>query len=63
MLVLARKPGEKITLTATGEYHGEPIAIVFMEMRGGEARIGIDAPRSVLVVRDDAKNTTQKDRS
>ncbi|OMH37579.1 carbon storage regulator [Tersicoccus sp. Bi-70] len=45
MLVLTRKPGEKIML-------GDDIVITFLENRGGEGiRIGIDAPRHVRIKR------------
>ena len=43
MLVLTRKPGEKIMI-------GEDIVITFLESRGGEGiRIGIEAPRHLTV--------------
>lgn len=45
MLVLTRKPGEKIML-------GDDIVITVLENRGGEGiRIGIDAPRHVRIKR------------
>lgn len=45
MLVLTRKPGEKIMI-------GDGIVITFLESRGGEGiRIGIDAPRDIEIKR------------
>lgn len=47
MLVLTRKPGEKIMI-------GEDIVITFLENRGGEGiRIGIEAPRHLTVKREE----------
>ncbi|MDP9882593.1 carbon storage regulator [Sinomonas atrocyanea] len=47
MLVLTRKPGEKIMI-------GEDIVITFLESRGGEGiRIGIEAPRHLTVKREE----------
>lgn len=45
MLVLTRKPGEKIMI-------GDGIVITFLESRGGEGiRIGIEAPRHLEIKR------------
>ena len=44
MLVLSRKPGEQIQI-------GENVTITVIEIRGNRAKIGIEAPRSVDVVR------------
>ena len=44
MLVLARKVGERITI-------GESIVITVTEFRGDKVRIGIEAPKDVLVLR------------
>ena len=44
MLVLTRRPGESIVV-------GEDIVITVIEIKGGQVRIGIDAPRSVEVYR------------
>jgi carbon storage regulator len=47
MLVLTRKPGEKIMI-------GDDIVITFLESRGGEGiRIGIDAPRHLTIKREE----------
>lgn len=47
MLVLTRRPGESFTI-------GEVVTVHFISFKGGQARIGIDAPKEVSVVRDDA---------
>lgn len=44
MLVLSRKPGEQIRI-------GDNITITVVEVRGNRVKIGIEAPRSVGVVR------------
>lgn len=44
MLVLTRKAGEQIVL-------GDDITITLLEVRGGEVRIGVDAPSSVAIHR------------
>ncbi|MDQ6953569.1 MAG: carbon storage regulator CsrA [Mariprofundaceae bacterium] len=47
MLILTRKPGEVITI-------GEDIQIHVLNIKGGQARIGIDAPRHISVNREEA---------
>lgn len=44
MLVLTRKPGESIVI-------GNDVVITVLEARGGQIRLGIDAPREVAVHR------------
>ena len=46
MLVLTRKPGESIVI-------GQDIVITVIEIKGGQVRIGIDAPREVQVHREE----------
>ena len=46
MLVLTRKPGESIII-------GNDIVITVLEVRSDQIRIGIDAPRSVSVHREE----------
>jgi len=46
MLVLTRKPGEKILI-------GDDIVITILDARGDSVRIGIDAPRGVKIQRDE----------
>ena len=55
MLVVTRKPGERILI-------GEDVVVTVLEVRGNRVRIGIDAPKDTLVLReenaDDAKDNT-----
>jgi len=44
MLVLTRRPGESIVIQ-------NDIVVTIVEIRGGQVRIGIEAPRSVQVHR------------
>lgn len=46
MLVLTRRPGESIIV-------GENIVVTVIEIKGGQVRIGIDAPREVDVYREE----------
>ncbi len=46
MLVLTRKPGESIVI-------GNEITVTVVEVRGDQIRLGIDAPRSVQVYREE----------
>ena len=44
MLVLTRKPGERLVI-------GDNIVVTVVEVKGDNIRIGIDAPREVKVFR------------
>ncbi len=46
MLVLTRRPGESIII-------GKDIVITVIEIKGGQVRIGIDAPREIDVYREE----------
>ncbi len=46
MLIITRRPGEKIIL-------GEDISVQVMEIVGNQVRIGIQAPKSVPVYREE----------
>ena len=46
MLVLTRRPGETIRI-------GTDVTVSVLEVRGDQIRIGIDAPRSVKVHREE----------
>lgn len=55
MLVLTRRVDEKLTLhTSDGM-----VTIVVCKAEGGSCRIGIDAPKSVQILRDNAKDRRQ----
>ena len=46
MLVLSRKPGEKIVI-------GDNIVLTVIEICRGKVRLGIEAPKDVKVMRDE----------
>jgi len=46
MLIITRRPGEKIVL-------GDDIVVTVIEISGQTARIGIDAPQAVPVYREE----------
>lgn len=46
MLILARKIGQKIVI-------GEEISVTIVEVRGDQVRLGINAPRSISVHRQE----------
>lgn len=48
MLVLSRKVGEKILI-------GDDVAITVVRVQGDKVRIGVEAPREILVVREEIK--------
>ena len=52
MLILTRKSGETITI-------GENIQIRVLGIKGGQVRIGIDAPREVSVNREEVHTRVQ----
>ena len=52
MLVLSRAEGQKIYL----ETLNGPVVLAVVEIRYGKVRLGIDAPLSVQIKRDDAVN-------
>ena len=54
MLVLTRRPGESIVV-------GENIVVTVIEIKGGQVRIGIDAPREVDVYREEIYEQVQQE--
>ena len=50
MLALTRKVGDKIFI-------GDNIIISFLGLDRGKIRVGIDAPREIMIRRDDAVKT------
>lgn len=52
MLILTRKSGETITI-------GENIQIRVLGVKGGQVRIGVDAPREVAVNREEVFERVQ----
>jgi carbon storage regulator len=49
MLVLSRKPGERILI-------GNDIVVTVVRFQGGTVRLGIEAPREFSVVREELTN-------
>jgi len=56
MLILTRKKGEAIAI-------GDNIQIQVLEVKGGQVRIGIDAPREVKVNREERLQTGENNHS
>ena len=54
MLVVSRKINQTIKI-------GESITVMLVEIRGDKVRIGIEAPKNVAIVRDDAIKTEAKE--
>jgi len=54
MLVLSRKQHQSLVI-------GENIKITVLELKGNQVRIGIDAPESITVHREEILNKTIKD--
>lgn len=48
MLILTRKTNESLVI-------GDNVTVTVLEVRGGQVRIGIDAPREVHVYRKEIK--------
>jgi carbon storage regulator len=46
MLVLSRRPGERILI-------GDQICITILRTAGGSVRVGIDAPSNIPILRDE----------
>ena len=55
MLIITRRPGEKIML-------GDEIVVHVMEIVGNSVRVGIQAPRSVPVYREEIWNAVRDER-
>jgi carbon storage regulator CsrA len=55
MLILTRRVGEKLII-------GEDVTVTILSLKGNQIRIGIDAPRSVKVHRQEVYERIQKER-
>ena len=62
MLVLSRRADESIVLTlgAAGEAGGEPITVTVLAVEGDRVKLGIQAPRSVTVLRKELCDAVQQ---
>ena len=56
MLILTRRVGEALKLV-------EDITVTVLGVRGNQVRIGIDAPKSVAIQREEIYSTTVTDRT
>jgi len=54
MLILTRKSGESINI-------GSDIVVRVLEIKGNQARIGIEAPRSIAVHREEVYQQVQRE--
>jgi carbon storage regulator len=54
MLIITRRPGEKIML-------GDDIVVHVMEIVGNSVRVGIQAPRSIPVYREEIWNAVREE--
>ncbi len=56
MLVLSRKVGEKILI-------GDDISVTVVRVAQGTVRIGVEAPQSLQIVREELKSQKQAERA
>ena len=53
MLVLTRKKGERIHL-------GESIVLTVLALKGNQVRLGVEAPKDVVILREEIRNQWRK---
>ena len=53
MLIIARKPGEKITI-------GDDTVITLLEIKDNQVRLGIEAPRHITIHRQEVYDRIKK---
>ena len=54
MLILTRKSGESITI-------GDDVKVTVVEIKGKQVRVGIDAPRSYIIHREEVYISIQEE--
>ena len=54
MLVLTRKPGQTITI-------GDDVKVTIMDVKGGQVKLGIEAPKEVAVFREEVYLKVQQE--
>lgn len=55
MLILTRKPGQKIII-------GDDVSVTILEINGNQISIGVNAPKDVSVHREEVYDRIVKDR-
>jgi carbon storage regulator len=56
MLILTRRPAESLVI-------GENVTVTVLEIQGGRVRLGVNAPRDIVVNREElCEKTRRKDR-
>ncbi len=55
MLILTRRPGERLCI-------GENVVVTILAVKGNQVRIGVEAPRSVAVDREEIHQRKLADR-
>jgi carbon storage regulator CsrA len=60
MLGLSRRAGERIILTLGS---GQTITLTYLGMRNGQGRIGIEAPDSVRILREELLDDDQREKA
>lgn len=55
MLILTRKVGESLVI-------GDDVSIIVLGVKGNQVRIGVDAPKSVTVHREEIYNKIQDEK-
>lgn len=58
MLILTRRSGEAIIATTAD---GTRITVRVVSINGGQIRIGLDAPKSVHIIREELLGTERRD--
>ena len=56
MLILSRRPGQKIVI-------GENVEVTIVEVKGFQVRVGVTAPKSISVHREEIHARIARDRS
>ena len=54
MLILTRKSGERITI-------GNDIVITLLEIKGSQVKLGVEAPKSVIIHRQEVYEAIKKE--
>ena len=56
MLILTRKPGERLII-------GDDIAVTILSVKGNQVRVGVQAPASIAVHREEIYDRIQNERN